>query len=169
MKKILIIVIVLAALFIIFGRGEGSKTYTGESVRLTFNYPNGYVLTEKPTEVILMTEKDYASLQRGEREGGEGPPAIVIREYNNPNNPGPRDWAEQYPQLSNYNLIIGAAETTTVSGFEGTQYRADGLYPNQNVVFADNVRIYHINGSYLDQGSNIYRDFEKIVGSIKVR
>lgn len=173
MKKLLLIIVILAALFVVFwnkpDRENLPQVFNSTIMPLSFERPVGYVIEERVDTIIMMREEDYQSLQSGEREGGEGPPAITIRVVDNPNNPGPRDWAEQYPPQSNYNLKTSDVIETTVAGYPAIRYDADGLYPNRNVIFANDYRLFYINGQYLDRNSELYRDFDPLVNSIELK
>jgi hypothetical protein len=171
MKKILIPIVILAALFVVFnGRfNKGSQEFHSKIMPVSFEYPDGYHVEEKDDTIVIMLEEDYQSILRGERAGGEGPPAITIRVIDNPNNPGPRTWAEQYPPQSNYNLKTSEVTETTVSGYPGISYAADGLYASRNVIFGTDSRLYYINGQFLDRETPLYRDFVSIVDSIELK
>lgn len=167
MKKLLIAVAVVALLALYYSE-SGAEKFSSKIMPISFSYPQDYIVTEKVDTITIMLKEDYQSLQSGEREGGEGPATISIRVVDNPNNPGPRTWAEQYPQQSNYNLRTSGVAEVTVSGLSGISYSADGLYPNRNIVFATDSRLFYINGSYMDEESPLYRDFGAIVESIAV-
>lgn len=173
MKKLLLIIVVLAALFVVFGNkpfGENSpRVFSSTIMPLSFEIPEGYIIKERIDTIIIMREEDYQSLQSGEREGGEGPPTITIRVIDNPNNPSALDWVEQYPPQSNYNLKTSEVTERTISGYKAISYEADGLYPNRNVIIETDYRLYYINGQYLDKNSELYRDFEPLVNSIEIK
>jgi hypothetical protein len=169
-KKIFIpiIIVVLAAFgYYLYQNKEELVRYEATNMPLSFTYnPETYRVSETATSVMLMLWEDYEWLMSEDSAYHDGPAAIVFTRYDNPNNPGPMDWATQYPQLSNYGLKTSAVSSTTVAGFPAIQYEADGLYANRNVVFADDVRIYHLYGPYLDQNTPLYRDFYPIVESM---
>lgn len=174
MKKIILVILLMGVAGLGYrllnGRVDQSLLrYSMKETSLSFEYDTDtYVLTERLSRVTLMLKEDYESLERGEREGGEGPPAIVFESFEYPYSPQPLVWAETYPQLSNYNLRTGEIRERNVAGFTGIEYQADGLYPNRNVVFGSGNRIYYINGSYLDPDSSLYRDFETIINSVEL-
>lgn len=169
MKKILILIAILLGLFLIFGDRftNSGQTFNSTVMPLSLEYPEGYHLEEGPSSITLMLEEDYQSILRGEREGGEGPPAITIQSFPNPSNLSPQAWIEENPGLSNSPLIMGSVTETAVLGRPGISYQADGLYASQNVVFSDESRVYLVSGQYLDKTSSLYRDFRSIVDSIK--
>lgn len=173
MKKLLILIVILAALFAVLWSRKGEENppivFNSTLMPLTFEYPDGYVVEEKNGAVIAMLEEDYLSILNGERAGGEGPPSITIQSFENAEGLSPQNWAEKNQQSSNYNLKMGSVSSKTVAGRPAITYRADGLYPNRNVVFANGSRIYYVNGSYFDQDSRLYRDFEPLVDSIELK
>jgi hypothetical protein len=173
MKKALIPILIAAAIGAAFlfakSRPSSQQEFSSTIMPLEFRYPEGYVVQEREDTIVIMTEEDYLSILNGEREGGEGPAAITIRVIDNPNNPGPRQWAEQYPPQSNYNLRMGDVAEIMVAGYPAVSYEADGLYPNRNIIFGTDSRLYYVNGQYTDRDSDIYRDFPKIVGSMSLR
>jgi hypothetical protein len=146
--------------------------------QITFEVPDNFIALEQPHNnqvpnlnkiVVLMEKEDYQSVLNGEREGGEGPAAITIYEYENPEGFSDRAWTEKYAQLSNFQLITGPVTEKEIDGSGAISYNADGLYANRNVVLATGNLIYFISGGYLDQDSNLYRAFDKVVNSIEIK
>lgn len=173
MKRIFIPVLIFTALGAIFlfknSKGHELKEFNSTIMPLSFQYPEGYIVMEKVDTLTIMKEKDYLSIINGEREGGEGPAAITIRVIDNPNNPSPRAWAEQYPPQSNYGMKTTDITEIIVAGKPAISYDADGLYPNRNFIFGTDYRLFYINGAYQDKNSDLYRDFEPLVKSIKLK
>lgn len=172
MRKLLIFIVILAAVFAVFwnklSAPSQNREYTANTMPLSFQIPAGYIVQERNGAIIIMLEEDYQSVINGEREGGEGPPVITIQSFSNLSGLSPQAWAEQNVQLSNYNLKMGEVSATTVAGNQAIAYEADGLYASRNVVFTDDTRIYHASGQFLDRDSALYRDFEPLVDSIKI-
>lgn len=182
MKKIIIAILVIAlgiGLYYVFASRDNSseeRRHTDQSLSISFEYLEGYAALEVGSgtstpeiikTIVLMEESEYQSIINGEREGGEGPPSIIIVGHENPQNLSPEAWAQAFPQISTYELKRGEVERIEVDGKEAIQYEADGLYANRSVVFVNNGKAYIVNGSYLEKDSKIYKDFEKLVGSIK--
>ncbi len=145
--------------------------------KITFAYPEGYVLLEQNMTglpnlnktLVVMQEEDYASIQRGEREGGEGPATITLQEYKNPEKLTARAWAEKYVHLSNLVTMGGVVTESEIEGLPAIRYNSDGLYADRNVIFVKDEFLYFLSGAYLDQDSDLYRDFDKILESIKIK
>ncbi len=143
-------------------------TYEATSLPLSFEVPSELIVTESEKSIILMTREDAASLERGGREGGEAPPAILIRRFITDGPADPASWTQSHPELSNWNLKTSEAGSTTVAGLHAVEYEADGLYSSRNVVFAKDGAIYHLSGSFLDRNSLLYRGFSRLVRSLIV-
>ena len=182
MKKIIIALVVAAlgiGLYYTFFVEESpakDNRITDEALGLSFEYLDGYAALEVGAgtttpeiikTIVFMDEAEYQSIINGEREGGEGPPSIIILGQNNPENLSPETWAAANPGLSSYELRTGETRSVTVDGREALQYEADGLYANRNVIFTEDEKIYLVNGSFLDRDSEIYRDFDRFVESIR--
>lgn len=190
MKKILIIVVLIiigVGVFLAVNKDVVQTSIpentTGLNVsedmeRITFEYPEEYVLLEQSSSdqvptlnktLVIMQKADYDSIQRGEREGGEGPASITIQEFQNTESLTASTWAEENAQLSNFALIGGAVTETEIDGTPAIQYNADGLYANRNVVFVVDDLIYYLSGAYMDQDSLLYRDFDALVASVRIK
>lgn len=188
MKKLFLffaIVIFAGAVFVYW---KGSDTlplkkdttrYEDATLPLSFVYkslgPNSHVVLEqRPSSavpdmvktIILMQKEDYESIQRGEREGGEGPPVIALRIYRNPLNLSSRSWAEQNVALSNFNLVLGEVSETKVDGKQALVYENDGLYATRNAILTFNGHVVHASGSYIDKDSDIYRAYDAFLSSL---
>lgn len=183
MKKIIIGLVVLALgagiFYSLSTRGENveAKLYTDEVLGISFEYPVGYAGLEMSNStstpeiiktVVFIEEAEYQSILNGERDGGEGPPSLVILGHSNPSGLSPDAWAEANAPFSSYNLKMGEVTEIEVDGERAISYESDGLYPNRNVIFAYNGRIYLLNGSYLERDSEIYRDFDRLIDSIEL-
>ena len=179
-KAVFVLILILAAGVGLYYWNAGDKPevgrYRDENLGLSFEYDeeNYVVLERAPGQAnpdliktfILIQKDDYSSLQSGEREGGEAPPYITLSVYRNPLGLSPETWAEANGNISNLPLIMGQTGREEVDGREAISYDADGLYPNRNIIFPDGGYIYHLNGSYPDRDSALYRDFTPFVGSI---
>jgi len=62
---------------------------------------------------------------------------------------------------------MGNAIDVTVGGEKAIRYGADGLYASENVVVSRGEKIYVITGQYIDKDSEIGRDFEPLLSSIR--
>lgn len=114
--------------------------------------------------VQLMQYEDFIELEQT-TEPREGPPTIAVRVYENTDNRSAALWVDDNPDESNSDLALGVAEEVVVGGANAVRYTVDGLYPTQTYVVAHGGDIYVITGSYLDEDSEIYRDFQSLLAS----
>lgn len=157
---------------------NGSKEmakYSSADVGLEFDYrtgPAGYVVDERiPVDfgdlvkVIILPRAEDAAKEPP--VNGEGAPTITISVFNNAKKQFPRVWAEENIQYSNINLLTGDVLETVVGGANAIRYAADGLYASNNVVVAHGDKVYVIAGQFMDEDSDLYRDFSPLVESIR--
>lgn len=155
-------------------------TDTERGVRFTYKTsPDGYVLddltaliAEQPEDIEilkiyrLMNAREKAELEAS-KEGREGPPTISLIIFDNPNNQSASMWVDAFPLFSNINFVIGAVDRdAVVGGANAVRYRIDGLYQSENVIIAQGGYIYHFAGAFLEEDSDIYRDFEALIDSV---
>lgn len=175
MKKILILILIIAlGAGIYYGLKKGESTDTREETfgSLSFKYPENFVPVEQNISgnkmMLVMQKSDYESLLNGEREGGEGPASVSLQEFPNPQNLSAKAWADANPQLSNISLLQGSVSEAKVADQAGILYEADGLYASRNIAISLGNKIYLIRGEYLEQGSDLYQAFDKVVDSIEI-
>lgn len=190
MKKIAYILIAVALMvggyyaYIYWALGNDSVgqttdaylTYSESDIGLEFEYPEGpegYVVDERmPVDlgtgliknIILMRTEDA---QNEPPVGGEGPPVIVISVFENAKKQFPRTWADENVQYSNINLATGEVGEEVVGGANAIRYMADGLYASENIVVAHGDHMYVFTGQFMDQGSQIHRDYQSLVESVR--
>jgi hypothetical protein len=136
--------------------------------------PLGYVVqkregnSENPELVsyTLMLKTDYEELMNSS-EGREGPPSMSISVYKNTKKQFVRNWAEENSAFSNINLKRTEIGEVTLSGANAIRYGADGLYVSDNVIAASGDFIYHLSVNYLDENSQIKKDFDSLLSSFK--
>lgn len=186
MKKIIILIVLLTLValggYYITRLSEApaaspeTQAYTDEALGLSFEAEEGYVVMEQNANggnpnliktIILMQQEDYQSVMNGEREGGEGPPVITLQAFLNLSKLSERAWVEANPSWSHFPLIMGEITPTTVAEKPGIAYMADGLYASRNAIFANGDKIFLVSGGYLEQESELYRDFDSFLKSIK--
>ncbi len=154
-------------------------TYSSSEFGLEFSYqagPAGYVLKEmvlddsvaiaaghEKTFIFYRTEDTLAAPP----EGGEGPPVIALSVFKNTKNQLSRAWADTHTLYSNINLVMGEVEETVIGGANAIRYRADGLYASDNVVAVSGGKVYMITGQFLDENTDIRRDFDAFLSTIR--
>ena len=151
-------------------------TYRNSNFGIEFKYrssPNGYVLQEStPTDtaaglvraLVLVKAEDVA---RGMPVGGEGPATMSVHVFSNSENQQPRPWADAHMQYSNINLTVGDVAKAVVGGVDAIRYMADGLYRSDNVVVVHGEYAYVLSGAFLDEDSDLRRDFQPLLDSIR--
>ncbi|MCK9352187.1 MAG: hypothetical protein WCT49_03105 [Candidatus Paceibacterota bacterium] len=160
-------------------RNRVQAAFKSDKLGLEFSYPSGpegYVLEERmPIEgekdliqtIILLRTEDKLN-ESNIPVGGEGPATITISVFKNSKQLPPEAWAEENIMYSNTNLRRGEISRTTISGAKAIRYFTDGLYASENAVIADNDRAYVITGMFLDEDSDLRRDFEPLIRSFKI-
>lgn len=149
--------------------------YSDAGLEFKFSYreePDGYIVFED-NEIIhpefmngvrLVNRADQAELEASV-DAREGPPAMHVLVYDNPENLHAPVWAMRNSQETNYGLMIGDESEAVVGGANAIQYTVDGLYPINTYVVASGGYIYVLMGAYLEKGDQIYQDFEALVDS----
>ncbi len=155
------------------------RRYGSDKLEFSLAYrvgPNGYVLTEDATStqssddtylggVMLMEAREAAMLD--DRVGGEGPPTMNVRVFENPRSLDAEAWASEHSLETNYDLVMGDIMPITLSdGSDAIRFFVDGLYPTNTVVVTANNRIYVFSGSYLEPGSSLQSDFTSLIDSV---
>jgi len=188
MKKIfvatIVVVVLLGGYFFLRTSQESISNsmtiYSNQELGLEFDYeagPNGYVLQEMdPAEntngllktlVLIQTEDQKTLEENGAPVGGEGPATITINVFSNLKERHPSVWAMENISYSNYNLKVSDETEEVVGGANAVRYMADGLYSSENFVIAHGGLIYVFTGMYIDENSDLRKDFSPLVESVK--
>lgn len=154
---------------------EVTGKVTNPAFGFEFTYPkgpDGYVILEDDESqdadfvsgTVLFNREEFEMFTES-TDAREGPPAMHIRVYQNPNNLSAFVWPDRKPQESNINLAIGEPKEAVVAGANASHYVVDGLYPTDTYVIASGGYVYVLMGSYLDDSSPMKKDFQSIVSS----
>lgn len=150
-------------------------TFSSSELGVAFKYrtgPSGYVLQEStPTDtenglvraLVLVRTEDVA---RGMPVGGEGPATMSVQVFTNTKKQQSRAWADAHVQYSNINLKIGDVSEAVVGGAKAVRYMTDGLYRADTVVVAHGGYVYELSGAFLDENSDLRRDFQPLLDSV---
>ncbi|PJE64852.1 MAG: hypothetical protein COU90_01140 [Candidatus Ryanbacteria bacterium CG10_big_fil_rev_8_21_14_0_10_43_42] len=152
-----------------------TKTVRDRTRGYEFTYrkgPDGYIMLENTESqdidfisgVMLMNRNEYEELQNS-TDAREGPPAIHIRVYQNPDNLSAFVWPERKSLESNVGLALDDPKEAVVGGANASFYTADGLYPIDTYIIANGQYVYVLMGAYRDKESDIYKDFQSLVNS----
>ncbi|MEX0931838.1 MAG: hypothetical protein WDZ88_03760 [Candidatus Paceibacterota bacterium] len=148
-----------------------------ETLGYSFTYrkgPNGYIVvdtTESSSNtfvsgITLFDRAEYQELMNS-TEPREGPPAIQVRVYKNTSTSvSPKAWVQNNTRESNYPLIVGTVEETTLDGKEAVRYTADGLYPNETYVVVEGQYVYVFSVMYPEVNSTIHLDFKALIETV---
>ena len=153
-------------------------TYSDPS-GLTFEYrtgQNGYVIDEvfpsgnTSNSTTFLRSINLMQAEDASNEppvGGEGPQMISVHIYQNTKNQSASVWAQANPNSSFINQKLGETKETVVGGANAVRYMADGLYAADVVVIAHGGFIYVMQGMFIDESSQIRKDFEPFLASVK--
>lgn len=150
-------------------------TYSKNEIGLQFDYrsgPTGYVLEERgPTDlgtglVRTILLKTTANTLQAPPANSEGYPVINISVFEIAKKQSARFWADRNTQYSNINLRQGKISEAVVGGANAIRYMTDGLYSSEAVVVSSGDNIYVITGQFVDENSDIRKDFAPLLNSI---
>lgn len=152
-----------------------TREYTSRVYRFSFIYPSRYHLEEKhagtperpqlATVLVENTEENLALLAGTATEPPrEGPTAITVDAYQNPNGLSPEEWAK-----SDTNWILSDKRTDLVSvgGEDGFLFYWDGLYAGKSAVVTHGNYAYVFSVTWITAHDRIVRDFETLLKSVK--
>lgn len=134
--------------------------------------PYGYITLEDTeskhsdyvTGVTLFNASEYEEY-KASVDAREGPPAMRLRVYENPQKQFATAWVQQNQSEVNYNLKQGAESEEVVGGANAVRFRTDGLFTTDVYVVASGKHIYVLMGDYLEAKSLIRQDFSDLVDS----
>jgi len=140
---------------------EDLLLYENASQGFSLRYPEGYVQVE-PKEAgelkvsFSLTEEWEAFLAAPEAQ--EGPPAVTVEIFQNPENLPTVEWAAG-EKRSNLTAGTGDYVQVEVQGKAGIAYGWPGLHDGLSVALADRGLVYVISVTYLTLEDRIVRDF----------
>jgi len=154
---------------------NNTAVYSSPEIGFEFSYktgPAGYVLTESTPEgeenlvrsLVLMT---YADANKDIPSGGEGPAIMTILIFKNTEKQKSQAWADEHIAYSSINLKMGEVSEAVVGGANAIRYRVDGLYTSDNAIVAHGDNVYVLTGAFLDENSDLHRDFGPLVESVR--
>lgn len=181
MKNILIIIaIIIVAVGGYYAVKTNKKVVSGETTTFSskelgfeFNYktgPEGYVLGEMTPAtqdglLKTITLTPTKEVQVTQPQGGEGPATITMYVFENTKKQQPSVWLLEH---KNYSGVQKSEPTEyVVGGANAVRYPADGLYASDNVVVAHGGFIYMFVGNYMDANSQIKKDFQPLLDSVR--
>ncbi len=137
---------------------------------VSFMYPASYELSsrtegnaERRWDVLVLLPKGYVPPQ-----GGEGPPAISLSVFPNPEGLSLDAWVRGDAR-SNWKLIVDerASRPMTVGGEPALWYHYSGLYEVDSVAVAHANKIFLFSGDWLDPQDPIRADFNNLINTVQ--
>ncbi len=136
---------------------------------VSFKYPDSYELashtvgtSERQWDVLVLLPKGYVAPQ-----GGEGPPAITMSVFQNPEALGLEAWVKGDAR-SNYKLSQDGAMTAgRVGGEEALFYNHSGLYEFDAVAVKHDGKIFLFEAGFDDQANPIRSDFSNLIKTVQ--
>jgi len=152
-----------------------SGEYKNDKVGFSFKYKDsdtGYELIDQLEKtpstnpdvlsaVTLINKADKELIGKG-TEPGETPPTLSVLVVKNPNNYSVQEWLEKESGYPNLDFLFDSVKKVTVDGIEGIYLVTDGAYKTQTVVISDKEKVFVMVGAYVQEDSQIYKDFEEI-------
>lgn len=157
---------------------EKLQVYTSPELGLSFTYrvgANGYTISEMPVQetnaelvhtLTLMQTRDAENI-KNIPIGSEYPAAITVAVFTNKEKQWPQTWADTHSAFSNITQKIDGPTETTIGGANAIYYQTDGLYRSNNAVVAHGDNIYLFIGQFLDKDSDLYRDLQSILDTVR--
>ena len=136
---------------------------------VTFEYPDSYVLSsrtegsaERRWDVLVLMPKGATLPQNG-----EGPPAITVGIYPNPEGLTLEQWVHGDAR-SNWKLIIDdrASTTTTVGDVPALWYHYSGLYEVDSVATVHGGKVFLFSVDWLDPQDTTREDFNRMLDTV---
>lgn len=169
-KKIVILIILLVATYILLQVGDKGKketqyemqTYINSLHGFSFTYPSTYKLSIRDENTyfeVVLVDKDESEQLRS-----EGPTSINIHVYTDITL---ENWLKK--NESNFNLATDSGSAIIFQGMRALQYSWDGLYRGKTIAFSRGGDVFALTGIYLDKGDARYVDFENIIDSFTLK
>lgn len=153
-------------------------SYHDSESAISFQYPsgeNGYTLAEIKTlsdnpefqkSLALVSNKIEDDVIASDTPR-EGPPAMSVTIFKNKKNTELAAWAEANKTYSNFGMKTDVPAELEISGAKAIHYTSDGLYQSDNVIIEKGGYVYVITGAYIDELSQLHKDFLGLIGSIE--
>lgn len=172
---LILVLLALAAFFMFRGGGAQSgpkptKNYFNEEYGITFDYPEGYLLSERDLDGSAQRKRHVVTLIREEDApaptDGEGPPAITLMlVQNNIDKQTTRQWVEGSADSNFKQSPDQGTASVKVGGMDGLVYRWDGLYQGETTAAAGSKWIYAFSVTFENEDDEIVADYRTVINS----
>lgn len=168
----------LASRYLASKLGTGSTNVPQENLEqyasedgVSFKYPKTYGLSSRTEgepgrqwDALVLLPRGYTPPQ-----DGEGPPAITLGVFPNPQNLSLKEWVRG-DSRSNFALSSDRKlSQVTVGGRAGLAYTHSGLYEHDAVAVAHTGKIFLFSAGWIEEGDPIRVDFQKLLSTVQWR
>lgn len=178
---LLVVAVVLLGGVWYFGRGGEVVTpkqslvpYSSVEYKISFEHPSGLYLKaipnvgtpENPQLAVVLVEDTQVNrdiLDGKSVEGGEGPTAITVEAYQNPDGLSPQKWAEQDP---NWKMSDEDLSPVKVGGQDGIAFNWDGLYQGKSLIVTKGTLAYVFSVTWIAPEDQLIKDFDMVLNSV---
>ncbi|MEK7510998.1 MAG: hypothetical protein AAB582_02085 [Patescibacteria group bacterium] len=151
-------------------QNETAKTYTSEEYGFSFEYPEGYVVTEREVgdahrghyQIMLVEEANATP-----PEGGEGPIAVTIDVYQNDIDKQPAMHWITTTNIANIKLGDGQLKESTVGGEIAYMNTWSGLYEGKTTTFAHGDDIIAVSTTWMTPDDSTLDVGEQVLTSFR--
>lgn len=154
---------------------QGTRVYESDFYNLRFAYPDSYFLIERdvgtpetPQRAIILAENTQENRDVLEGRGDEpreGPTAITIDIYENPQELSAQDWVHS---STTWTLSDQILKPVNVSGHEGVAYHWSGLYEGTSTIISAGKYMYVASVTSLSAEDQMIQDYEALLGSLQL-
>lgn len=148
---------------------DRSQLFSSPAMGLAFSYGEAYEATttehgtdERMWHTVVLLPKGYKA-----PEGGEGPPAITVSDFPNPEHLSLEEWVLGDAR-SNWKLAAqdGGLGSTTVAATPGLMYLHSGLYETDAVAVARGDKVYLFEAGWQTPEDQIRKDFDTLLSTV---
>ncbi|MEK7099799.1 MAG: hypothetical protein AAB883_01505 [Patescibacteria group bacterium] len=156
------------------GTNHNAGIYTSRPFGISFIYPKGYYLKERtdvgtperPQLSVLLVEDtpENRDLVNGvSKDVREGPTAITVDAYPNPEALSARDWMSKD---TNWTIRTSEVTDVTVGTTTGASYRWSGLYEGKSTVVTHGTHAYVFSVTWMTASDAILKDYDTLLTSV---
>jgi len=152
------------------GNDENLTSYEHPAGLFSFRYADGYVAVPQEegegTGVALYDRAEWEEFSNA-TEPREGPTAITVSVYENPDELPFQVWLRESPQS---NFTLGTEEFTSVVMEDGVgiRYQWSGLYEGESVALFDGGDVYLLSVTYFTREDQKVADFATVVETFRI-
>ncbi len=179
----LIVAVVLIGGIWYFGRGgiaeapkQSTVPYSLAEYKISFEHPSRLYLKEvsnagtpeSPQLAVVLVEDTQMNrdILDGKSElGGEGPTAIAVEVYQNPDGLEAEAWAKQG---TNWTVSDEKLTPIVVAGQKGISFNWDGLYQGKSLIVTKGTLAYVFSVTWLTPEDQLIKDFDMVLNSVKL-